>query len=94
MLVDDFDEDGYLDVLCVGNSTSNTVSLGFQKSQAAFLLMGSRDHYSYTPLRLPKNESKVPVFNRAETIRIDDKKFIVLAGPNQPVKIFSVNFNP
>lgn len=94
MLVDDFDEDGYLDVLCVGNSTSNTVSLGFQKSQAAFLLMGSKDHYSYTPLRLPKNESKFPVFNRAETILINDKKFIVLTGPNQPVKIFSVNFNP
>ncbi len=93
LLVDDFNGDGLTDVLCIGNTRSNTINLGDQLAQSAFLLLGGVSGYRPVPLAFPDGDPVFSSFNKAKSLSIGGKKYIVLTGSNQPVRLYSIEFN-
>ncbi|MBX2945446.1 MAG: VCBS repeat-containing protein [Cyclobacteriaceae bacterium] len=94
LFVEDFDRDGFEDVLLVGNSKSNTIGLGNQSAQAAVLLRGGADGFKAQFISFLSKDDYFYEFTKVRSITIGGKKHIVLVGPNQPVKVYSLEFNP
>lgn len=94
MLMRDFNDDGKVDFLMIGNTSNNTINLGAQMAQAAILLLGNTDGFKVIPVGFSDDDISFSTFNRVRSILIAGKNYIILSGSNQQVKLYSLELNP
>ena len=90
---DDFDGDGNLDVLAVGNFFGNQVSMGRHDASYGYYMKGTGKCGEWEPV-LPR-ESGFAVSGQARDIEIlntgNGKKMVVVSRNNDELKLFSTN---
>jgi hypothetical protein len=90
--VDDFDGDGFPDVLAVGNFFKNQLNIGkFDASYGHFLKGDGKGNWKVTPA----NQSGFAVFGEARDIRelrtSSGEKIVIVSRNNDSINIFKVN---
>ncbi|HMQ00388.1 MAG TPA: FG-GAP-like repeat-containing protein, partial [Cyclobacteriaceae bacterium] len=92
ILVSDFNQDGYQDILLAGNSFSHSVYLGNMAAQSLAVLWGAENN-NFRLSNLTNRNNLLKDYKRAKRIRIAGKTYILLAANNQQPEIFSFEFN-
>ncbi|ADV48092.1 ASPIC/UnbV domain protein [Cellulophaga algicola DSM 14237] len=91
ILVDDFDEDGKLDMLLVGNDKTAETHFGNQDALTGIFLKGKDDFFEVVPSKdsgfyVPEQSNHV-----IKLIDIKGKAFIIATQYNNEMKVFSQN---
>jgi enediyne biosynthesis protein E4 len=92
ILVHDFNDDGYTDILLLGNAFSHAVYLGNMAAQSLALLLGG-ENSSFRFINLTNSDNLLKEYKRAELIHIADKTYIILIANNNQPEVFSIDFN-
>jgi enediyne biosynthesis protein E4 len=92
ILVHDFNDDGYADILLLGNAFSHSVYLGNMAAQSLALLLGG-ENSTFRFINLTNSDNLLKEYKRAEIIRIADQSYIILIANNNQPEVFSIDFN-
>jgi hypothetical protein len=92
MVVDDFDEDGNLDVLISGNDYGTEVGIGRYDALNGLLLMGD-GRGNFTPLSMALSGVDIPGNGKALVkLRGPSARYLVAASQNRgPLKVYQLN---
>ena len=94
MLIDDFSQDGYLDILLGGNFMGSNISLGINDASHGLLLKGDgAGNFTVSSYRESGWLLKGEIRDLKLIQLADGQKMILVARNNQPLQIFNWNKN-
>ncbi|RAJ95895.1 VCBS repeat protein [Larkinella arboricola] len=90
-LVDDFDRDGFMDLLLLGNKSNNRLKIGSIDANYGCLMKGDgKGNFSY----VPQPEAGLSVIGDVQSVvqlQVQQARYIVIGAFNEPIQVYRTN---